>query len=139
MKKMADSVYLVLTALFMIFAAGITVYSVYSYRASLPEVTVESFASVEMDGRVYDTAVLKTALYPAAMPMTYDLYSAEKEPGPWGGQYVVKKNTVLCTDQMYYDDTLEYVPVSCFTDVFGEIIISDSTCLEEGDVVRIRR
>lgn len=136
-KEIRRSGFLALTVIFFCFMAGITYYSIGYYQRSLPSVTVIEFSSMEMDGKTYDTAVPRGALYPEEGEMAYHLFSVRKKEGPWGQSCYVTQNRVLCPDEWYGREELEKVPVVCMDTVEGPVILEHEGELYTGEEIRI--
>lgn len=134
-KKIRRSCFLTLTVAFFCFAAGITLCSVKLYSEKLPAVTIAEFAEVELDGKKYDTAVPRQALYPDEGEMTYHLFWVSQKEGPWGEEYYAVQGHVLCPDEWYCNEG-EMVPVACLDTVEGPVIVEHQGEIYEGAAVK---
>lgn len=136
-KGIRRSCFLALTIAFFVFVAGITYYSVKQYRGSLPAVSITEFAEVELNGQTYDTAVPREALYSDEGEMAYHLFSVGQREGPWGQEFYVVQNSVLCPDEWYGNEELEKVPVVCMDTVEGAVIVEHEGELCPGEEIRV--
>lgn len=110
-EKNPRRIFLGLIALFIVFVAGATVYSVTTFYSAYPKVTLTSIVPKYIEELDEDsgTALPKKCMYYESEHV-YAFYVVEQTDGPWGNQYRLKKETSFIWDEQF-ESCKSYVPV----------------------------